>query len=86
MFFLNSPILIGLALTSIPIILHFLLKQKPKKLLFPALQLIQQRRKQSMRRMRLKHFWLMLLRILVLALLILAIARPSLPPANYKLS
>lgn len=36
--------------------------------------------------MRLKHFWLMLLRMLVLALLVLAIARPSLPPANYKLS
>lgn len=86
MFFLNAPILTGLALTAIPIVLHFLFKQKPKKLLFPALQLIQQRRKQSMRRLRMKHFWLLLLRILVLVLLVLAIARPSLPPANYRLS
>lgn len=86
MLFLNSPILIGLVAIVIPVALHFLLKQKPKKLLFPALRLIQQRQKQSMRRMRLKHFWLMLLRVLILAAIVLAIARPSLPPANYNLS
>lgn len=86
MSFLNSSILAGLAFISVPIVLHFLLKQKPKKLLFPALRLIQQRRRQSVRRLRLKHFWLLLLRMLVLAIIVLAIARPSLPPANYNLS
>ena len=84
--FLNPAILIGLGLVAVPIVIHFLLKQKPKIFVFPALRLIQQRRKQSMRRMRLKHFWLLLLRMLVLALIVLAIARPSLPPANYGLS
>jgi hypothetical protein len=33
--------------------------------------------------MRLRHIWLLLLRILVIALLVIAIARPSLPAANY---
>ncbi len=86
MSFLNSSILAGLAFITVPIVLHFLLKQKPKKLLFPALRLIQQRRRQSVRRLRLKHFWLLLLRMLILAIIVLAIARPSLPPANYNLS
>ncbi|WP_417847513.1 BatA domain-containing protein [Thalassoglobus sp.] len=86
MTFLNSSILIGLAFASVPVILHFLMKQKPKRLLFPALQLIVQRKRQSVRRMRLKHFWLLLLRVLVLIIIVLAIARPSLPPANYRLS
>ena len=63
MTFLNSAILAGLVAVAIPLILHFLLKQKPKKLLFPALRLIEQRRKQNVRRMRLRHLWLMLLRM-----------------------
>ncbi|TWT57732.1 hypothetical protein KOR42_10980 [Thalassoglobus neptunius] len=86
MSFLNPAILLGLGFVSLPIIIHLLLKQKPKRLIFPALRLIQQRRKQSMRRMRLKHFWLLLLRVLVLGLIVFAIARPSLPPANYGLT
>lgn len=86
MSFLNASILAGLGLVAIPVILHFLLRQKPKKLLFPALRLIEERRRQSVRRMRLRHFWLMLLRMLALGLLVFAIARPSLPPANYSLN
>ncbi len=86
MTFLNAAILTGLGLTAIPVILHFLLKQKPKKLIFPALRLIEERRKQSVKRLRLKHFWLMLLRMLALGLIVFALARPSLPPANYSLS
>ena len=86
MSFLNTAILAGLGFVSIPIILHFLLRQKPKKLIFPALRLIEKRRKQSVRRLRLRHLWLLLLRILALGLIVLAIARPSLPPANYSLT
>jgi len=86
MTFLNSALLAGLGAVAIPVLLHFLLKQRPKKLLFPALKLIEQRRKQSVRRLRLRHFWLMLLRMLALAAIVFALARPSLPPANYNLS
>lgn len=86
MTFLHPALLIGLAAVALPIILHLLLKQKPKKLLFPALRLIEQRRKQSTRRLRMKQFWLLLLRMLVLALIVFALSRPSLPPADYSLS
>lgn len=86
MTFLNSPLLIGLGLAAIPVILHLLMKQKPKKLIFPALMLLEQRRRQSVRRLRMKHFWLLLLRVIVIVLIVLAVARPSLPPADYRLS
>lgn len=82
---IHPAILWGLALVVVPVILHFLLRAKPKRLVFPALRLIQVRRKQNVRRMRLRHVWLMLLRIAVIALIVLAIARPSLPAADYSL-
>jgi len=81
---INPAILWGFALVSIPVILHFLLKARPKKYLFPALRLIQARRTHNVRRLRLRHIWLLLLRMGVLALLVAAIARPTLPAANYQ--
>src|SRR5580704_759362 len=80
---INPAILWGFALVSIPVILHFLLKARPKKYLFPALRLIRARRTHNIRRLRLRHIWLLLLRMGVLALLVAAIARPTLPAANY---
>jgi len=67
----------------IPVILHLLLKAKPKKLVFPALRLIQNRQRQNTQKMRLKHFWLMLLRVLAILILVLGLARPRIPAANY---
>lgn len=72
-----------LLLGVIPVILHLLLRSKPKKLLFPALRLIKNRQRQNVQRMRLKHVWLMLLRVGVILLLVLAVARPRIPPVNY---
>lgn len=86
MSFLNSPLLLGLFSLAVPVILHFLLKQKPRKLDFPALRLLKQKQQQSTRRMRLRHLTLLLLRILAFASLIFALARPSVPPANYSLT
>ncbi|MFP6765692.1 MAG: VWA domain-containing protein, partial [Planctomycetaceae bacterium] len=84
MSFINPALLYGLGLALAPVLLHLLMKSKPKKLLFPALQLIQKRRMQNTRRLRLRHLWLLLLRVLVLGILITALTRPSLPPAEYS--
>jgi hypothetical protein len=81
---INPAILWGFALVSIPVILHFLLRARPKKYLFPALRLISARRTHNIRRLRLRHIWLLLLRTGILALLVMAIARPTLPAANYE--
>ena len=83
---LHPALIYGLGLAALPVVLHFLMKQKPKRIIFPALKLIQSRQKQNSRRLRLRHLWLLLLRMGVLALLVFALTRPSLPPANYSLS
>lgn len=84
--FLRPALLLGAVLAIVPILLHLLMRSKPKKLLFPALRLIQKRTKTNVRRMKLRHLWLLLLRIAVILLIVLAIARPSLPAANYSLA
>src|ERR1700761_2283502 len=83
---LHPALLSGLGLAAIPILLHLLMRAKPKRLIFPALRLIQQRRRQNVRRIQLRHLWLLLLRVAVIGLIVLALCRPSLPAANYTLS
>src|SRR5579871_230083 len=81
---LTHPLLLfGLVLMAVPLVLHLLMRAKPKKLLFPALRLIQNRKRTNTRRMRLRHLALLLLRMLVIALLALALARPAVPSADY---
>ena len=82
---MHPALMAGLGLAVIPILLHLMLRAKPKRLIFPALRLIQQNRRQNVRRLQLRHLWLLLLRVLVIALISLALTRPSLPAANYSL-
>lgn len=82
---LHPALLSGLVLAIVPIVLHLLLRAKPKRLIFPALRLLQLRRVQNTRRLQLRHLWLLLLRVLVIAALVIALCRPSLPPADYAL-
>ncbi len=73
------PILIaGAAVLGLPILLHLLLRQQPKKLVFPAMRFLRVRQKTSQRRVQLKHILLLILRCLLLALFALALFQPSL--------
>jgi hypothetical protein len=83
MTFLHPALLLGLPLVAIPVVLHLLLRARPKHYVFPALRLLQQRQLQNVRRLRLRQLWLLLLRMGVIAAVVVALARPSLPPANY---
>tara|TARA_R110002095_G_scaffold196031_1_gene174805 strand:+ start:3108 stop:5597 length:2490 start_codon:yes stop_codon:yes gene_type:complete len=83
---IHPGLLLGIVLAIIPVILHFLLRSKPKKMIFPALALLQRRKIQNSRRLKLRHLWLLLLRILVIVAIVVALTRPSLPPANYSFS
>ncbi|MBC7815326.1 MAG: VWA domain-containing protein, partial [Planctomycetaceae bacterium] len=83
---IHPALIYAAGLAVIPVILHFLLRAKPRKLPFPALRLILMRRRQNVRRLKLRHVWLMLLRMLVIVGLAIAAARPSLPEASYELS
>jgi hypothetical protein len=74
--FLSPWILLGSLLIAVPIVIHLVMRRKPKLLIFPALQFLQQRRKTNLRKLRLRHLLLLLMRVLLVALAALALARP----------
>ncbi len=76
--FLNVYLLGGLALLGVPVVVHLLMRQKPRRLPFPAFRFLRQRSRINRRRMRLQHLLLLLLRMAVLAALCLAVAQPKL--------
>lgn len=80
---LNPALLYGLLLALLPVLLHLLLRRKPKRIVFPALRLVQQRRKQNLKRIQLRRLWLLLLRMAAIGLIVFALTRPSLPAADY---
>ncbi len=82
---INSTLLFGMILAVLPVILHFAMRAKPKRVEFPALRLLKARQPSNARRMRLRQWLLLILRILMIAILVLTLARPSLPAANYSL-
>ena len=65
MTFLNASLLAGSALVILPVILHLIMRQKPKLLEFPALRFLQKRHDANQRRLQLRHllFGLMLQRV-----------------------
>ncbi len=75
--FVNPTLLGGLAAAAIPLVLHLILRQRPRHFVFPALRLLAARRQANTRRLRLRHWLLLALRMLALSLLALALARPS---------
>lgn len=72
----------GLGLTAVPIVLHLVMRQKPRLLEFPALRFVQKRHETNQRRLRLRHLLLLMLRSAAILLLGLALARPSIQPGG----
>ena len=75
--FLNPALLAGAALAAVPIVLHLLMRPKPRSVEFPALRLLALRKEANQRRLRVRHLLLLALRAAVIVLLALALARPS---------
>lgn len=76
MTFINVWLLSGAALAVVPLVLHLLLRQRPRRFEFPALQFLRRRHDANQRRLRLRHLLLLALRMLLVALLAVALARP----------
>ena len=68
----------GAALAAAPVILHLFMRQTPRRIIFPALRLVRERQKRSRKRLRIKNWLLLLARMALLALMALALARPTL--------
>jgi hypothetical protein len=77
MTFLHPAMLFGLVLIGVPILLHLIMRQKPRRLPFPALRFLLQRLRTNQRKMQLRHLLLLLLRMGLIACICLALARPK---------
>jgi hypothetical protein len=76
MTFIHGYLLAGLLLIGVPVLLHLIMRQKPRHLQFPAFRFLRQRHLINRRKLRLQHLLLLLLRMAVIAALCLALARP----------
>src|SRR5436190_20637375 len=86
MSFVFPPPLVPSVLAGIPVLLHLILRQKPKSLPFPAFRFLVVRHQTNQRKLQLRHWLLLALRVLLIAGLIFAIARPRLLQHNLGLS
>lgn len=77
MAFVNLSLLFGGLLTAVPVVLHLVMRQQPKRMVFPAIQFLRQRRETNRRTLRLRHWLLLGLRCAAIVLLVLTFARPS---------
>jgi hypothetical protein len=77
MAFVNLSLLVGGVFVAIPVVLHLIMRQKPKQLIFPALRFVHERRLANQRRLQLRHWLLLALRCSAIGLFVLALARPS---------
>ncbi len=76
--FLNPLFFWGLTAASLPVIIHLIKRNRAVKLPFAAIRFLQVEPNERVRSQRLKQIILLLLRIIALALLALAFARPFL--------
>jgi len=78
MTFLNLSLLAGTALVALPIVLHLVMRRRPRFVEFPALRFVARRHDTNRRQLRLRHLLLLALRMALIALVALALARPRL--------
>ena len=81
---INASLLFGIGLATLPVILHMIMRAKPKRIEFPALRLLKSRQTSNSRRMQLRHLLLLLLRTLLIAVLVLALPPTSLNPFPFS--
>jgi len=74
--FTNPALLWGAATCAVPVLIHLFLRARPRRQAFPAMQLLMATRTASVRSHRLRNLLLLLLRMLAIALFVVALARP----------
>lgn len=74
--FLVPAFLAGLAVLAVPVILHLTRRQRSRVVEFPSLMFLERIPYRSMRRRKIRHWLLLLIRASALVLLVAAFARP----------
>ena len=77
--FLFPAVLWAACAAAAPVIIHLILRTKPRKIIFPALQFVRKTHQANISKLKLKHLILLAMRMDVLVLLALLIARGQLP-------
>lgn len=67
----------GAAACAAPVLIHLILRSRPRRQEFPAIRYLVASHRSSIRRHRLRHLLLLLLRVLVILMLMAALARPT---------
>jgi hypothetical protein len=81
-FFINPVFLAGAAAAALPIIIHLLSRRRYKRRKWAAMEFLLRAHKKTSRRLRLENLLVLLLRIAMLVLFALALARPVLRQAS----
>ena len=76
MAFLTPLFLAALAGLAIPVLLHLIQKERKNVVHFPSLMFLRRIPYQSVQRRRIRHWFLLMMRLAALALIVLAFARP----------
>src|SRR5438045_3941031 len=79
MSFLTPFFLLGAAAIAIPVLVHLIQRERKNVIEFPSLMFVQKIPYQSVRRRRIRHWYLLLMRALAILLIAMAFARPFLP-------
>lgn len=86
MVFLNSWLIgLGLLAIGVPIVLHFMARNRPKPTPFPTIRFLSEAIVTNRRRVRLKQWILLALRVACLAWLALSLAHPSVSAGSSRL-
>src|SRR5579872_6775032 len=79
MSFLAPAFFAALAAIAVPILIHLIQRERKQIVPFPSLMFLRRIPYQSVRRRRIRHWLLLLMRAAAIALLVLAFARPFFP-------
>jgi len=79
MSFLSPLFFLGLGAIVVPILVHLIQRERKRVIEVPSLMFIQKIPYQSVRRRRIRHWFLLMMRAAAIALLVAAFARPFMP-------
>ncbi len=77
MTFLHPWLLAGLLAAGVPLLLHLVQRREPPTVVFPAVRYLVDATREHQRRLRIRHWLLLLLRTLLIVALVLAAAGPT---------
>src|SRR5256712_1889885 len=76
--FLTPLFLVGLSALAIPVLIHLIQRERKRVVQFPSLMFVQRIPYQSVRRRRIRHWALLVMRCAALLMIVAAFARPFL--------